>query len=514
MIREPNPRQLSFEEFKTPFEKGLDESNRWIILADNLPWEKLATIYTQSLNKKMGRPAKSTKMVVGAMIIKHKMSLSDEETTRTIQENPYHQFFLGYQEFSHDGPFDPSLFVTIRKRLGQKEFDAMTEAFLVEVEAIESPTDMDDEWTQKTDAPDSLQSSDEKTKSVTPPENTPKNSGSLLIDATVSPADIKYPTDLDLLNISREHSERLIDILWKLNPVGVKPRTYRRKARQDYLSLSKKRRKKSKEIRKGIRKQLNYLWRNIKTINKLLDKRKEQPIPFACRDLRLFWIIQEVHRQQREMYDSRTHSTKDRIVSVSQPHVRPIVRGKAGTNVEFGAKLSVSLWNGYAFLDRVSWDNFNESGDLTGQVKSYMARFGCWPEFVRADQIYGTRENRTFLDSKNICYTFKPLGRPKKKRAPETAAERKKYRAEAGLRNPIEGKFGEGKRRYNLDLVKAKLPDTSESWIATVFFVMNLSRWLREYFFVLFSRGLFAPLSRPFDYFKKRWMHLLAPGCL
>ena len=143
-----------------------------------------------------------------------------------------------------------------------------------------------------------------------------------------------------------------------------------------------------------------------------------------------------------------------------------------------------------------------------------MALFGCWPEFVRADQIYGTRENRTFLDSQNIRYTFKPLGRLKQKEAPETGAERKKRRAEAGLRNPIEGKFGEGKCGYNLDLVKAKLPETGESWIATVFFVMNLARWLREYFFVLVSRGLFAPFFRPFDYFKERWMHLLAPACL
>jgi hypothetical protein len=513
MIREPNPCQLSFEEFKTPFEKGLDKTNRWIILANKLPWETLTKIYTRRLSKKMGRPAKLTRMVVGAMIIKHKLSLADEETIRTIQENPYHQFFLGYKEFSHDEPFDASLFVTIRKRLGQKEFDAMTEAFLGEVEAIESPTDTGGESPQS-GASDSLPSSDEKTKSASTPKKTTKNRGSLLLDATVSPADIKYPTDLDLLNTSREHSERLIDILWKQKPVGIKPRTYRRNARRDYLSLSKKRKKKSKEIRKGIRKQLNYLRRNIKTINRLLDEREDELIPFVYRDLRLFWIIQEVHRQQREMYDAHTHTTKDRIVSVSQPHVRPIVRGKAGTDVEFGAKLSVSLWNGYSFLDRVSWDNFNESGDLIGQVKSYRARFGCWPEDVRADQIYGTRANRTFLDSKNICYTFKPLGRPKRKEAPETGAERKKHRAEAGLRNPIEGKFGEGKRGYNLDLVKAKLSETSESWIATVFFVMNLARWLREYFFALVSRGLFAPFFRPFDYFKERWMHLRAPACL
>ena len=505
MIRETNPHQLSFEEFKTPFEKGLDKTNRWIILADKLPWERLTKIYTKGLSKRMGRPAKPTRMVVGAVIIKHKLSLSDEETIRTIQENPYHQFFLGCKEFSYEEPFEASLFVTIRKRLGKKEFEAMSDAFLLEVEAIESPPDHDDE-TPYSGRSAFLPSS----KDTSAAEKEQKNNGSLLLDATVAPADIKFPTDLDLLNTSREHSERLIDILWKQNPTGVKPRTYRNNARRDFLSLSKKRKKKAKEIRKGIRKQLNYLWRNIKTINKLLDEREDKSIPFRYRDLRLFWIIQEIHRQQREMYDARTHTTKDRIVSVSQPHVRPIVRGKAGKKVEFGAKLSASLWNGYTFLDRISWDNFNENGDLIGQVQHYRIRFGCWPEIVRADEIYGTRANRNFLDSKNILYTFKALGRPKQKDTVEAKAERKKLKGQIGLRNPIEGKFGEGKRVYNLDLIKAKLPETSESWIATVFFVMNLARWLRVDFFVLFSRTLFAPFIRLFDYFKERQMRLFA----
>jgi IS5 family transposase len=509
MIREPNPQQLYFEEFETPFEKGLDSTNRWIILADQLPWAKLAKIYTKGLCKKMGRPAKSTRIAVGSMVIKHKLRLSDEETIRTIQENVYHQFFLGFKKFTHAEPFDASLFVTIRKRLGREEFEAMSDAFLLQVEAIESPVEKAKD-SKPSSGSDSLQITDEK-KSTSETDKVATHNGSLLLDATVSPADIKYPTDLGLLATSREHSERLIDILWKQDPVGVKPRTYRAIARREYLSISRKRKKKAKEIRKGVRKQLNYLDRNIKTINMLLDKTKNKPIPFIYKDLWIFWIIQEIHRQQREMFDARTHSTKDRIVSVSQPHVRPIIRGKEGTNVEFGAKLSASLWNGYSFLDRVSWDNFNESCDLIDQVKGFKSRFGCWPKIVRADEIYGTRKNREFLNSKNILYTFKPLGRPKREEASRTRAERNKRRIEAGLRNPIEGKFGEGKRAYDLGLVKAKLPNTSESWIAAIFFVMNLARWLRVDFFGLISNGFFAPF---YQFFKERWTHSFEPACL
>ncbi len=69
------------------------------------------------------------------------------------------------------------------------------------------------------------------------------------------------------------------------------------------------------------------------------------------------------------MWEKKTQSVPQRIVSVTQPHVRPIVRGKAGKPVEFGAKLSVSCVDNYVFLDRISWDNFNESGDLKSQVE-------------------------------------------------------------------------------------------------------------------------------------------------
>lgn len=460
----------------------------------------------------MGRPGITTRMAVGALIIKHKLTLTDEETIRTIQENPYLQFFLGYKEFSHSKPFDPSLFVTIRKRLGLEEFNKMNDAFMSEVNAIEKPSGRHDSLSDSAKTGSQLQSGKQLTQGTTSHEKS-KNKGSLLIDATVVPVDIKYPTDIELLNTSREHSERLIDILWKENPVGIKPRTYRRHARRDYLSISKKRKKGPKEIRKGIRKQLNYLRRNLKTINSQLDAREDKSIPFNNRDLNLLWIIHEIHRQQREKYNAGTHTIKDRIISVSQPRVRPIVRGKSGTNVEFGPKISVSLFNGYASVDRISWDNYNESGDLIGQVKQYRERFGYWPAHVRADQIYGTRENRKFLELHEIDYSFKPLGRPKKNAKPPTRPERQKQRAAAGLRNPIEGKFGEGKRGYGLDLVLTKLPETTESWIAAVFFIMNLARWLREIFFALFWRRFLATFSQLWCYFKERWTPVLGTGC-
>ena len=82
-------------------------------------------------------------------------------------------------------------------------------------------------------------------------------------------------------------------------------------------------------------------------------------------------VVTEVYRQQQWLFDNNKQSIEDRIVSISQPHIRPIVRGKAGKKVEFGAKLSASYFEGYVFLERISWNNFNESGDLKAQVEAY-----------------------------------------------------------------------------------------------------------------------------------------------
>jgi len=511
MIREPNYNQLSIEEFKTPFERGLDANNRWVKLASLLPWAKMAETYSRTLSIRMGRPAKPSRVVIGAIIIKHKLRLPDEEVIPAIQENPYLQYFLGFREFSHKKPFDPSLFVTIRRRLSQEVFNEMTDFFLEVVAKTEKKnktTKQKKSEKNKPKPPPSAESSDESSPDTLTDDE--KHSGMLLVDASVAPADIKYPTDLDLLNTSREHSESIIDELWQQmkTPEAVKPRTYRRVARKNYLNMAKKRTKKLNELRKAIRKQLNYLKRNLNTINDMLDKAKTKSWPLSAARHRQFLIIQEVYRQQQQMFDERCHQISDRIISVSQPHVRPIVRGKAGRPVEFGAKISASVVDGYAFLDRLSWDAYNEAADLPDQVEQYKKRFGFYPEVVIVDGIYGTRKNRDWLAKKKIRFSGKPLGRRPKitlENEEQLKAERKRRKKENGIRSRIEGKFGEGKRGYDLDLVKAKWPETSESWVAAIFFVMNLARWLRDYFFVFTRKCQRLVFYRLFLFVKEQY---------
>ena len=488
MITFEDPHQQSLEDFILPFGGKLDGRNRWIRLAEVMPWEVLSEVYHRSLSPKMGRSALPARIVVGALIIKHMLKLTDEETIEQIRENPYLQYFLGYSSYSYDNRFEPSLFVSIRKRLGERAINELNEIF---IDHTKKERKAGKSKTKKKNKDDDQQGSSygEDNKGKTGPSK--ENQGILLLDATVAPADIKYPTDLDLLNKVREHSEDLIDKLYDPEPGKVKPRTYRRKARKSYLSLSKKRKKGKKAIRKGIKAQLGYISRNFKTIKRMLEEKDKKIFPLSNKDQRLYWIIQEVYRQQKEMYDKKCHRIQHRIVSISQPHVRPIIRGKAGANVEFGAKLSASVVDSNIYLDRIGWDAFNESLDLPSQVENYRRRFGFYPSVVITDNIYGSRENRNYLKVRGIRYSGTPLGRPKKNLSDtENEALKKQRKKEAIERILIEGKFGVGKRKYSLDLVLAKLKDTSESWIAMVVFVMNIADWLRNNFLFFFRNWL------------------------
>jgi hypothetical protein len=204
-------------------------------------------------------------------------------------------------------------------------------------------------------------------------------------------------------------------------------------------------------------------------------------------------VVTEVYRQQLWLLKNNKQSIEDRIVSLSQPHIRPIIRGKAGKTVEFGAKLAASCFEGYVFLDRISWDNFNESGDLKAQIEAYYSFTGFYPESVHVDRIYRTRENRAWCRARGIRISGPPLGRPPAQVSPET---KKQAVEDERIRNWIEGKFGQGKRRFSLNPVMAKLKNTSQTAIAITFLVMNLSTWLRRFFCVFFCR---CPKTTPFS---------------
>ncbi len=442
--------QLTLDGFETPFSQKLNPDNRWILLSSKIPWDRLVSFYQSKLrNFQTGASSINPRVVIGSLIIKHICDLSDEETVLQIQENMYMQFFIGYSGFSNEIPFDPSLFVEFRKRLTIEDINRINEELLNVKAADVIPQEPDY---------DQLESINKET-----------NSGDLIIDATVCPQDIAYPTDLNLLNDAREHAEYFIDILYELTQEKVKPRTYRQIARKNYLQTAQRKKNSKKQLRNSIKGQLGYLGRNLRTINKLLDSIDH--LPFDKKDYRIFLVIQEVFRQQQHMFQNNTHSIENRIVSISQPHVRPIVRGKANANTEFGSKILLSIMNGYSFLEELIWDAYNEGQYLMKSVERYKQRFGHYPEKVMADKIFCNRENRRKLKILGITLRAKPLGRPK-------AVE--ESHISPGERNPIESKFGQAKTKYGMNRIRARLKTTSQSWIASIVLVLNLVKLAGE----------------------------------
>lgn len=452
--------QIRLEDFFQPFNGKPNPQNRWVLLSKQIPWDEYEEDYASQFPSNTGTVALSFRIALGSLIIKERLGVSDEETVEQIRENPYLQYFLGFDNFNDAAPYDSSMLTHFRKRITSVTLSSINERIISHA-------------TKK---------GDEKADVDMASGDCSNNNGKLLIDSTCAPADIRYPTDIGLLNDAREKSERIIDELWShTEDLSKKPRTYRRLARKFYLSVVKKKRVSSSQLRKGIRKQLCYLQRNLSHIDKL-----KEVVSFSNlsnKQYRELLVIGELYRQQLRLYESKSRSIPDRIVSISQPHIRPIVRGKVKNPTEFGAKISVSVVDGYTYLDRLSWDNYNEGEDLKKQIEAYKNRFGHYPESVHSDKIYRNRENRKFCKEHNIRLSGPPLGRPKSvtnENREKIRQEKKIARQDEIKRIEIEGKFGVAKRKFGLSRIMAKLAETSETAISITFIVMNLEHILRK----------------------------------
>jgi len=236
----------------------------------------------------------------------------------------------------------------------------------------------------------------------------------------------------------------------------------------------KRRKHTQKGLRKALRQQLQYIRRDIHHIEALIQRGAVLE-GLTRQQYRNLLVVGEVYRQQKQMYDENKNSIADRIVNISQPHVRPIVRGKAQALVEFGAKIFLSRINGYHILDAISWDNINESTLLIEQIKRYKQRMGYYPEAVLADKIYRTGENLRFCKEHNIHLSGPRLGCL----VNDNSYSDKQEQADRAQRNAIEGSFGTGKRRYGLGRIMMKLKETSETSISLIILVMNLEKRLK-----------------------------------
>ena len=456
MYKKADREQLSIEEFFLPFGGRLSADNRWVEMARLMPWDLVEDIYAEKFKNDTedGNVPIPARVAFGALKIKAEEAFTDERTLLFITENPYAQYFLGFREFQEKSPFDLSMMVYFRKRFTAEDVAKINE---------------------------------ELYRRTHPPKNDPPsggNKGTLVLDATVGPADIRFPTDLSLLNECRENLEKIIvEMSNRYKRKGRKLAYSRKKARQKYLKIQKQRKARMSAIKKGCKEQIGYVEKNLETLDALVIEHGVDSL--TERQLQRMEVIEKVISQQKFHLANPRASIPDRIVSLRQPFVRPIVRGKAGRPTEFGQKLALSIVDGFAFIDVQSFDSFNEGITLIASAEKYHARFGCWPEATQVDAIYRNRDNRAFCKEHQIRISGPRLGRPKKS---EIEADKALAYRDSCERNIVESRNGIAKRRYGLDRILAYLEETSQTEAAMAVFAMNAAGCLRALLRLLFGR--------------------------
>ena len=425
-----------------PLGGGLNADNRWLKLSGLIPWERLEDVYRGYFSEGQGRPAKDSRLICGLLIVKHAEKYADKRAVQEYLENPYVQAFCGEDTFKTEGGINPSLLSKLRKKLGPGFFNRFELEVLGEL----------------------------KTSGLIKP-------GEHLLDATVFPSDITFPTDAGLLNKCRQWTVKVIQAVGKRFDVKKKARTYCRKAQAAYLGFQKKRKKTRREINLMRGKLLRWLKRNIGQFEVLAaeyaGKLKAHEREFL--KLRLE-TVKRIYAQQYELWRTKGRRVKERIVSLHAPHIRPIVRGKAGRNVEFGAKGLLSWVDGFCFLDKFGFEAYNEGEDLAGSLESYKNRFGHYPASSTGDGIFGSRANREHLKEIGVRGGFKALGRGSGVKEKRTWYVRQhKKRA-----SRMEGIIGLGKNRFGLDRVKYRMAGGEEMWVRLGLLAMNLSTAMRK----------------------------------
>lgn len=458
MYRPLDKIQTSFFDFNQPLGMHMNPKNRWIDLAHRIPWDVFEAKYAELFPSGTGNVAKPLRMALGSLIIQTKFQYSDRELVEQITENPYLQYFIGLPGYREEPPFDASTLVLFRKRL--------THEIIMEANAYMLDHQNDDR------TPPLSGSGKEEVPGDSREE--PANRGTLIVDATCAPVNIRFPQDISLLNEAREKLETVIYRFCKSYGLPL-PRRYMRKARKEYLAFAKARKHSRKQIRKAIKKQLSHVRRDLKYLEQYMSDGyapEEKEIP-------LLLTIMKLYEQQLYMYENRTHSVEKRIVSIHQPWLRPIVRGKAKTPVEFGAKLDLSIdENGYSRIEHISFEAYNESGCLQEAIERYHKRTGHYPERVLVDQIYRTGENRKHCKRLGIRMSGPRLGRPGKTEQAKT--QRKQEHQDNKDRIEVEREFSVEKHSYGLGLIRTRLEETQLTSITLSVFTANLFKMQRR----------------------------------
>lgn len=394
-------------------------------LYQSIPFEELGELLPE---RKTNVGAKSWLKPTGffaLMFLKHYTNLSDKQLINHLNTNWAMQYFCGIQ-FRED------------EMIKDKGLPSRIRGFIAEhVEISDVQRVLVDNW-----------------------KGDMENLHVQLNDATAYESYIKFPTDVKLLWDSTYWVYETLHALHKA--LGLRrPRSRYNDHKIEQLSYQKKRKKTYKETRRRKRALLCLLKKGIGLLSQILKIAEEHGIFIKEKHEIQFIYIKEIYRQQQYMFDNKTNQVANRIVSLFKPYLRPIVRGKENKRIEFGAKVTMAQVDGINFIDKLSFDAYNEAKELKNSILEHRQRFGKLSQ-IGIDQIYGTNENRKYMKENNIFHSLVRKGRPSKHEVHE-----KILRSELGKERStvLEGSFGNEKNHYGLRKIKARTEPTEIIWI-------------------------------------------------
>ncbi|HEY8733500.1 MAG TPA: transposase [Puia sp.] len=278
-----------------------------------------------------------------------------------------------------------------------------------------------------------------------------------MMDATVYESSIHYPTDVKLLWESIVKVYQIIQGKRKLLKLRASRSNYH-KHKKNYLGYQRNRRKSKRKDKKLRRQLLNYLLRLLEGLQQLQSRHEFNP---SSKERKLVSNIKTIYNQQHELLYGKRENVQHRIVSLSKPYVRPIIRGKEVKPVEFGAKVHKVQVGGLSFIEHLSYENFNEGTRLKQSVAFHQKHFGKCSQLA-ADAIYATNENRRYCNTMKIATSFIPKGKQGKLQEQKSAMRSILSTVRATV---LEGSFGNEKNHYLLGKIKARTEATEIAWI-------------------------------------------------
>lgn len=402
----------------------------------SIPFEQLAATIPGPRHQQTGRGCKpwfDVKGGIGLMILKHYLCLSDDLLIQRINTDWSLQYFCGIQLKPGEVIKDTNLPSVWRSYIGSH----------LNIDSLQ--TVMAGYW--KPYLNDTRISTE---------------------DASCYESRISYPTPVKLVWDCCHKTYLLYNQLRKQNKQRISRSNYQ-KYHKAFLDYQRTKRKSKKAEKRLLKKLLKFLLRLLQLQQAL---QKNYPAQLSLKQSSLMRTVIEVYQQQHDKVYGKTEQIKDRIVSLSKPYIRPIVRGKETKAVEFGAKVNKLQVDGISFIQHFSYDAFNEGTQLQNTIHLHRQLFGNCTHHS-ADKIYATNANRRYCKQNKITTNFIPKGKEKAAHTQQNKTMRAILNKERGTR--LEGSFGNEKNHYLLAKVNARNAATEKCWIFFGIFTANAS---------------------------------------